>query len=341
MCRLKSLRFAAVAAVLQVAARHARLSPSGSLKQLEASELSDAQSPTRRPLLRLWRALLDVIKGGAGFSNATRMIIGGPPRRSSLKSTSTRLWRLKKRHVRFKGLPSTRAVRVLAMLVKFVRAGSRFAMYWEFLLACANAIGSLLLPMALLAREYVHSKGAWLMLYDEKSVQHAVSKHSLWASAELWLDIVFVADLLFRAAQAAVRDIGLEQSSMDSLVHMSAHLRDGLVADSSTASAVTHMLHEKGWTIGKALRRQVFVSIPLRIMFMIPMWLDRYMNLGNTFVMIGTLARTYRIVDLMKYFSERQEDLGADVRWIAFFKFSYIIFSTVRSKVPRADLAAR
>eukprot|EP00892_Ulva_mutabilis_P004198 jgi/Ulvmu1/214/UM001_0218.1 len=332
--RLKSLRFTAVGEVLRVAASHGALHSSGLGEPSLASALSDIPQPPsrcgRRSLLHLWKAPLEIVRAVAGMHGAAHALAPGTQRRPSLKCSSTCAERRlkKKPRVRFKGLPSAHTVLAMSLLVKYAGPGSLCASYWAFVIACFNAIDSLLLPLALVAREFVHNERQWLARYDRASVKHAVAKHTLWANAELFLDIVFLLDFLFRAAQAAVRDMGFAESSMDSIVDAQTTMHGRPVTDTANSHVISQTIYEKGWTFGKALQQQLRVSIPLRLMLMIPVWLDRYIDLGNTFVMMAMLARTYRIIDLMKYFSVCQEDVATDVRLIAFFKFSYIIFST-------------
>lgn len=330
VCRQKSLRFASIADVWQLAARHAKKSGSG--KGAEVSAMSDAQlqQPSTRAASQLWKAPRAVMRTVTLFRTA-RAAKHSCPRRSSLKSPSTYKWkRLQHRHVRFQGMPSALTVWIITVLVRFVCPGSSSAAYWSFLIACANAADSLLLPLALVAREFLLNEEKWLRDFDEDSVRHAVGKHRIWTTTELWLDVVFIVDFLFRAAQAAVLDMGFAESTMERIVHASRAGARHSVEGSARSSEVQN-LYERGWVMGEALQRQLFVGIPLRIVLMLPMWIDHFLHMGSTFVMVATLARVYRLVDLMRYFSACQEDVAKDVRLVAFFKFAFIMFSTVGS----------
>jgi hypothetical protein len=78
------------------------------------------------------------------------------------------------------------------------------------------------------------------------------------------------------------------------------------------------------------LKRSLCFDCPLRLLCMLPAWIAHF---SHVHVVIETLTHCfgiYRLFDLMSYFASCQKDVATDVRWVAFFKFAFIIFSTVR-----------
>lgn len=324
--RPKSLRFAAAAHTARLAVRKMKRN-SSDVGASDSSIVWCNRQATKRRQVELWRTPLDLIHAIAGMHRGSRA--SRTPRRSSIRSRSTKTWkRLKRRHVRFQGVPSALTTKFTAVLVRCARPGSSVATAWSLMMTCVNVADSILLPVSLVAHEFIHSKKQWLDLYDRSDVEHAISKHQLWAGTELWLDLVFLADLLFRVSQAAVLDMGLADSSADRIVSASS-----MESNASSPKPVQSNAESygKGFVFGPALRNQLVIGIPLRLLLMVPLWLSSIHPMGATFVSIATLARAYRILDVMAYFSARQEDVATDVRWIAFFKFAYIIYLTVRS----------
>lgn len=222
------------------------------------------------------------------------------------------------------------STRIITVIIRLTRPGSTTAIYWSMLMACISAIDSIMLPLSIVTDEFMHSEDTWRTQYSHADVEHAIMKHRSWSNFEIWLDAFFIADLIFRAAQAAVLDMGIADSSseriVDALTTVSKHTVDKPVE-------IMDDVYDKGFQFGNELRRQLFCSIPLRLLLMLPVWIEAIRPIGPIFAALARFARAYRILDVMKYFSSRQEDVATDVRWVAFFKFSYIIYLTVRLSI--------
>jgi hypothetical protein len=68
--------------------------------------------------------------------------------------------------------------------------------------------------------------------------------------------------------------------------------------------------------------------MPLELMCTLPQLLTWIFHLDFRLQGIAKLTRVARLGRLLSYFSQRQEDLSVDVRWIAGCKFIFILFST-------------
>jgi hypothetical protein len=68
--------------------------------------------------------------------------------------------------------------------------------------------------------------------------------------------------------------------------------------------------------------------MPLELMCTLPQLLAWIVGLEFRIQGIAKLTRVARLGSLLSYFSQRQEDLSVDVRWIAACKFIFILFST-------------
>jgi hypothetical protein len=68
--------------------------------------------------------------------------------------------------------------------------------------------------------------------------------------------------------------------------------------------------------------------VPLELMCALPQLLIWVFGLDYRIQGLAKLPRVARLSQLLGYFSQRQEDLSVDVRWIAGCKFIFILFST-------------
>eukprot|EP00892_Ulva_mutabilis_P004253 jgi/Ulvmu1/219/UM001_0223.1 len=300
----------------------------------KALGVSDGQHETNARLRSLWRMpvqirrALSVIQGPA---------TGGPTlfdaivqKKSSMRSPLASRWRmLPRKHVRFKGMMTPLMVTIVSIMGGVFSSGSRASAWWDRVMAVVNAADFLMLPLSTLGREFTLNKEAWLKQYDKQVTEFVSNKHILWSRTEIWLDGVFVLDLVIRLARAFVLDLGFAESTADRLVD-SAPRPESSPTDRSRAGPVVKE-NAMGLTfrMGPALRKQLFVSIPVRLLLMLPMWIIHNMHhVSNLMVTCAALARCYRLLDLMAFFSARQEDIATDVRWVAFCKFSFIIYAT-------------
>lgn len=247
------------------------------------------------------------------------------------KETSPK-WRLsQKKHVRFKGMLSPWATTFVAKFVTVFSEGSSILLWWDTVTAFANAADFLILPLAALSREYVTARHKWEEQYGMQAADYVVRKYSLWSKLELVFDAVFILDFAVRFARAWVLDMGFVCSTADRLVETAVvpSIRTG---ESRKQPAAVKYDLQGALRFGAALQTQLFISVPLRTLLMLPMWVVHNRNdISNLVLNSAALARSYRIFDLMSFFSSRQEDVAEDIQWIAFCKFSYIVYATVRT----------
>lgn len=76
------------------------------------------------------------------------------------------------------------------------------------------------------------------------------------------------------------------------------------------------------------LRQELSQETPLELLAMIPMLATWALGFSVRIQAFAKLVRILRVRRLLWYFSQRQEDLSADVRWIAGCKFIFILFAT-------------
>lgn len=254
----------------------------------------------------------------------------GATKKSSMPRASSKWRLLHKKRVRFKGMLTPGAMSVMSFLIRYFSTGSAVLVWWDRFTACCNAADFLILPLAALAREYITARDTWAGRYGTQAADYAVAKYAFWSSLELALDAVFVLDFVVRIARACVLDMGFEVSTADRLVDKAAAVSAGIAISSKNSIIVKQASTESSLVIGPALRSQLFMSIPLRLLLMTPFWIVyNQHHLSNAVVSCAAFARTYRLFDLMSFFSARQEDVAEDVQWVAFCKFSFIIYSTV------------
>lgn len=307
------------------------------------SSTADAVSPeihNNHRLAMLWKLPSHMVRA---ISMTRRAQIDGPTlpaisstKRSSMRPASARWRLLRKKKVRFKGVLTPGAVSLLSFLIRFFSPGSAVLVWWDRFTACCNAADFLMLPLAALAREYITARDTWAERYGTQAADYVVGKYSVWPSLELALDAVFLLDFVVRIGRACVLDMGFEVSTADRLVDKAPVVLTGVAVTSKNSSSVKQASTESSLEIGPSLRSQIFTSIPLRLLLMTPFWVvhNQY-HLSNALVSCAALARTYRLFDLMSYFSAQQEDVAEDVQWVALCKFSFIIYSTVSfSHVP-------
>lgn len=263
-------------------------------------------------------------------------------RKSSMRVpvSGNRMLRKKKR-VRFQGIHSPYTASLVSFLVLTFRSGSLMTSYWEFTIACGAVIDLIFIPLSMLGQMFHHHEPEWRANYDEDIAAHLSSKFLVFKDFEVWMDVLFVVDLFYRLARALVRDLGYDDSPVDRLVNavptdtpeheVSKHIASNLALDSGNKEGALHV----SLRVGKAVRWQL-VQCCMRLVLMSLEWIvlltkasKRPVSIDVT--MLSALARLYRLSDLWSYFTASQEDIAQDVRWVAFFKFAFIIFTTVRS----------
>lgn len=306
----------------------------------QASDCIDSKSErlfTEKPhdinarLRSLWRVPVQMQKVMMTWQHPMSTLSEGNSHKSSMRPAASSRWRmLPRKHVRFKGMMSPWMVMVISFLAQFFCSGGIASVWWDRVMAVVNAADFLMLPLSALARELIAGKEAWLHHYDRQAIDFAAKKHIFWSRTEIWLDAVYILDMFIRLVRACVLDLGFVESTADRLVDCAPKLAGDPASLSKVGPTVKEDAADLSIQIGPALRTQLFFSIPLRILLMLPMWVVHSMHhVSNVTITCAALARVYRLADLMAFFSVRQEDIATDVRWIAFCKFSFIIYSTV------------
>ena len=85
---------------------------------------------------------------------------------------------------------------------------------------------------------------------------------------------------------------------------------------------------EAGRLIGPTAGVYLLAVVPRKLALMAPLWVADFTRSSIWFRAAASLLRLYRLLDLMKFLADRQEDMASPIRWVAFFKFSFIIFAT-------------
>jgi hypothetical protein len=76
------------------------------------------------------------------------------------------------------------------------------------------------------------------------------------------------------------------------------------------------------------VKHEMLRQMPLDLLAFLPLWATWILRLPTVFFALAEGIRLIRVRRLWCYFSERQEDLSADVRWVAGCKFVFILFAT-------------
>lgn len=80
--------------------------------------------------------------------------------------------------------------------------------------------------------------------------------------------------------------------------------------------------------LGANASMQLLAVCPRKLALMAPLWVAVFAHWGIWLRAGASLLRLYRLFDLMSFLTARQEDMASPIRWVAFFKFSFIIYAT-------------
>jgi hypothetical protein len=146
------------------------------------------------------------------------------------------------------------------------------------------------------------------------------------------------------AAQAFLRDLGFYDTPVDKIVASATTLNQSNVSITATnenlLADVADAIERAPTLFGPRTRYQVCVTLPTQIAIMVPLWLVHGSYKIDLLPFWVQLVRVIRSRDLVKFFSDRQEDLAADVRWVAGVPFELIMASCLevrgRDKSPGA-----
>lgn len=125
--------------------------------------------------------------------------------------------------------------------------------------------------------------------------------------------------------QAFVRDLGFHDTVVDKIVASAAsppsrnesRNESTTAADANLLVDVADAIERAPTLFGPRTRYQVFVTIPSQLAIMAPMWIVYNVNWPHWLNFYVHLVRVMRLKDLVRFFSDQQEDLAADVRWVA------------------------
>lgn len=203
------------------------------------------------------------------------------------------------------------------------------------------------LPLNLLGQLFHHHEVDWRASFNSEVADHLSNKFLLFKHTELWIDVLFVSDLFYRLGRAFMKDLGYDDSPVERLVNaaptqppedLNIKVKPKEEKDQERALAVDMEGNRSTfgrYRIGKFVRWQLAVAFPVRLLLMSLEWivlLSKTLKLPVSigWIAMAGLARLYRLCDLWAYFTAQQEDIATDVRWVAFFKFAFIIVTTVR-----------
>lgn len=242
---------------------------------------------------------------------------------------AARLAGVPRKRVRFKDTDRTLAVSMAAFLLRYFRPNSPFIRRWRWVLAFTATVAFFMLPLVITEYRTDIARHVVSTALDEQGVQHGAAKpHSAaFVAIELTLDVFFLLDLLVGAAHAAVLDLGFEDSAVEKLVDAMPRDTDAEVATEQPAALARRAL-SKGAVAWRHLRVHALYVAPRKLLLMVPLWVAVAMRWPVWARAVASLLRIYRLYDLLRYLSHRQADVASPVRWVALFKFCFIVLGT-------------
>jgi hypothetical protein len=233
--------------------------------------------------------------------------------KSALKQSSGHKRRFGKKAVRFKGVAGPFTKWFLVTLVTRCRGSSKFATYWQFLLALLTALDFFVLPLSMVVETESE-------LREIQHLENINTTKKCLVFATIGIDIFFILDLLFKAGEGVAVDLGLQDSAVERLARAACQ-GSKKHSDDSAAEEVLHAYASKKSMWGPMIQHAVIVVAPLEISFMLPLWWGLVWEDGWHLAATHIL-RIHRVVRLFRFFSSRQEDLSADFRKVALFKYA-------------------
>lgn len=263
-------------------------------------------------------------------------------RASSLQHAGARRPRKHNKRVRFEGIASPAKLWWALVLAGHFRPGCRTASRWEAFVGLAAAANCFITPLHLVVGSLERIKAGLGGGGAQRGLESLEKTQLVIFLVEIMVEAAFVLDIAFRVAQAMVMDLGLQESAVDKLLDISEAQQGSGQAEQGpgdAAALASRAVMQDVPMIGHHTRRALMLSCPVRVALSLPSWMARYLLNSELWEVIGDSCRVYRLVDLMKYFGKRQEDIAIDIRWLAFFKFCFIIFATSHWCARPSDLA--
>jgi hypothetical protein len=232
-----------------------------------------------------------------------------------------------KRHVHFQDGGNKTKIAFTAFLICFFQPGSRIIANWKWIVALTATVDFFMLPLSVTVQRVWVAKGS---LEVNPHIGSHKNNNGFFKYAALCLDVIFILDLLVMAARAVVWDLGFQNSTVEKLVDVAVEaISEAEEAQTATPKALgVRALASAAQFIGPQAHRHFFYICPRKLLLMAPLWLVYLLDLSGWALPVATLLRIYRLFDLMGYLSECQEDLASPIRWVAFFKFFFIIFAS-------------
>jgi hypothetical protein len=263
-----------------------------------------------------------------------RSVLGGKPSallsvKSALKQDGRRVGRRSK-SVRFKGVVNPTVHALCTFLVEHCRSGSRTAVLWEAMCACLITVDFFLIPLSLVVLSLHHAHEVTNDLRGDSHVKEGtLSAEHLMFYITLALDMMFVMNAAFTMAQAMAWDLGFKDMPVDKIVDSAPGVvRKQPIQASSTAHEALNALNVglRSWS-GSQMQHTLYYDVSAQLLCMTPLWFAFMLQLSPLVQSWTHLLRLVRMRILLNFFSARQEDMAADVRWVAGCKFLMIIFS--------------
>lgn len=161
------------------------------------------------------------------------------------------------------------------------------------------------IPLNMLGQMFHHHAPLWSARFSPEVAAELSHKFLVFKDVEVWLDALFIADLLYKLARAMVRDLGHDASPVERLVNAAPteapRQQDGKTKGKQIL-AIDKTCREESLGqifIGKAVRWHLFVEGPTRLLLMSAEWIVLIMKALNVPVsimmtMLSALLRLYR-----------------------------------------------
>lgn len=239
-------------------------------------------------------------------------------------------------NVRFKGVVSGTLHAVCTRLVEHCRSGTRTASLWEATCALLVAVDFFLTPLATVVDAWEDAYGHLAALEEGAELEHSGGDVRMGAARNIFfivcaLDVIFVLNAAFAMAQAMVWDLGFKDMPVDKIVDSApgvvrTEVKQRSTIAEETLAALTSSAGALTWS-GSKTRRTLYFDVSWQLLCMPPLWVAFALHVPPVVQACMHLLRLVRMRILLRYFGARQEDMAADVRWVAGCKFLIIIFS--------------
>lgn len=162
----------------------------------------------------------------------------------------------------------------------------------------------MLLPLAVISQILQHHEPSWRISLGEEVSTHLAGKFRIFKNMEVWMDVLFISDLFFRVARAMVVDLGHDDSPVERLVN--AAPTEVPVQPYSNQDGQILAVYFEGKDdsyghihVGEALRWQLFVECPLRLLLTACHWVVLCakafrLTVSISLTIVSELARLYR-----------------------------------------------